>query len=100
MSKRKEEKPTIVNGKPAVGAQEAARLLSERAAAMGFTRNYSRNAIFRLYQRGKLVAAVEAEAGNLYYLEDVEQLPIKPQVGRQSKKSSQAGGDKESSSVL
>jgi hypothetical protein len=91
---------TIIDGKPAVGAQEAADYLSKRAAAMGIPRTYTRNAVFRLYDRGILKAAVEAPGGNLYWVEDLDKLKISPQVGRPSKKSHQTGGDESSPPVI
>lgn len=89
VSGRKEEKAVFINGRQVVGAIRAAQILTERAKQMGYDRKYSRDTIYRHFISGKLVPAAETPAGNLYYVEDIESLPISPQVGKRGKHTSE-----------
>lgn len=84
MSNRKQKKETYIDGKRVVGVSEAARILTQRARAMGSNRTYSRDAVYQWYSRGILKAAAEASSGNLYFVEDIEALPIDPARGKRS----------------
>lgn len=85
MSNRKTKEPIQVNGRSVVGAVEAARILSKKAKDKGIERTYSRDTIYKRYEKGLLVPAIETPAGNLYYVEDIEKIEIAPKVGRKSK---------------
>lgn len=88
MSSRKKDKAAkeiYVNGKRVVGAIKAAAILTEKAKRHGSDRVYSRDTIFRHYDNGSLTPAMETPAGNLYYVEDIEALPISPERGRPNK---------------
>lgn len=93
MAKRKGERENLINGKPVVGASGAAAILTRRAKEMGFNRKYSRDTIYRHYSDGKLIPAIETPSGNLYYVEDIEKLPINPNIGKRGKE--QAGEEDE-----
>lgn len=92
MTKRKREQDLTIDGKPVVGASKAAQILTRRAKEMGYDRRYSRDTIYRHYVEGTLKAAMETPSGNLYFAEDVEKLPINPNIGR-SNKSKPNGGE-------
>lgn len=85
MSSRTNGKEIYVNGKLVVGAMKAADILTEKAKKQGSTRKYSRDTIYRHYTGGKIKPAMETPAGNLYYVEDIEALPISPERGKRSK---------------
>lgn len=85
MSNRKKKELVRVNGKPAVGVIDAARILSQRAKEKGVDRTYSRDTIYKRYKDGLLVPAIETPAGNLYYVEDIEKIEINPHIGKKSK---------------
>lgn len=84
MGKRTKDVPQYLNGRRVVGAKGAAAILTRRAHDLGIPRTYSRDTIYRDYRLGKLIAAVEAPAGNIYYVDDVEAVPISPHVGAPS----------------
>src|SRR6202022_157683 len=81
---KREPTETLINGRPVVGGSAAAAILTERARAQGSNRTYSRDNIYRHYRNGRLKAAVEGASANLYYREDIENLPISPGTGKRS----------------
>lgn len=85
MAKRKRKGENLINGKAVVGASGAAAILTRRAKEMGFNRRYSRDTIYRHYSEGSLIPALETPSGNLYYVEDIEKLPINPNIGKRGK---------------
>ncbi len=85
MSSRKDGKEVYINGKRVIGVIEAARRLTERARLLGSDRVYSRDTIYRHYANGTLTPALETQAGNLYYEEDIDALPIRPHIGKRGK---------------
>ena len=90
MSNRKQKKDAYIDGKRVVGGIEAARILTARAKAMGSERTYSRDAVYQWYHRGILKAAAETPSGNLYFVEEIEALPINPTLGKKSRAQKEA----------
>ena len=98
MGRRKERnQEKCINGRRVVGASEAAQRLTERARALGYDREYSRDTIYLHYTSGRLIPVLQANSGNLYYLDDIDALPMSPQIGKPGRK--KAGEDVPNPSV-
>ena len=82
LKQKKEVQDSImIDGRAATTVSGAQKILTARAKTLGFNREYSRDAVYRLLIDQKL-HAIRTPSANYYFVDELEKVPINPGVGR------------------